>query len=288
MEHKRIVLKIGTRTLTDGQGAMRKSFLRNIARQINILWGQGFRFYIVASGAVAFGRAHFGWPLKEDPKRKHFETRQKMAASKGNLIMLNRMQDVFNEYHFTLGLHMFNWAEIENGNTGRSRKLYLHEVLEQEDLPRFIPVINEDDVNNNEELQKLLEGADNDKVAMLIAKLIKADELHYITNVEGYYAATKGSQTPEIVRLLKTPGDMRDALVALEQKPLDMFSTPISKGGMYSKVENSTKACNAGVLTRIYRGFEASEHPNFLIELIQEKKPGSAGIGTTFLPSHRR
>ena len=84
MKYKIDVLKAGTRTLTDGQGYLKRSFIRDLARQMRYLWdNHDIRFVFVGSGAVAVGRRILDWPLDEDPKSPGFDTRQRIAASVG-------------------------------------------------------------------------------------------------------------------------------------------------------------------------------------------------------------
>lgn len=288
---KIIVIKIGTRTLTE-QGQIRRTFLDDLARQVALLWQQDFRFIFIVSGAVSIGYRELGWWKDFDKEFSLNELQlQQHAAAVGQPIMMERIRSIFSLHGFHAAQVLFTWDEINNVSKGRNRRDLLLSFFSRHDM--IIPFINEDDVNNTEELAQLPFVADNDRLATYTAILVGAQELHLMTNVEGYIEYPDGASLEEIqekgklVHLVSSPSDITKIVSTLSrrQKTGDEVM-PNRKGGMLSKMQNGYEAHVRGITTRIYKGANPDESADQLIRQLTEKRLGEAKIGT-ILDAHR-
>ena len=173
---KRIVVKVGTSTLTYDTGRLNLRRIESIVKQLADLANQGKEIILVSSGAVGAGLAPLG--VKEKPKDL---VMKQAAASVGQGVLLHMYEKLFREYGHTVGQILLTREDSMN----RSRYINLRNTLYALISLGVIPIINENDVVSIDEVKI----GDNDTLSAVIASTVEADLLIILSDIEGLYTA---------------------------------------------------------------------------------------------------
>ncbi len=171
---KKLVLKIGTSTLTNSTNLIKRGKMEDIAQQIQLLQKE-FDIIIVSSGAVAAAKQTIQW---SGGNLDDIAQKQALAAI-GQPFLMNRYQDVFNDYNLKIAQCLLTYNDVSNDNAK-------HNILNTIDIlwqHNYIPIINENDTVATEEIKF----GDNDKLAALVAILVKANLLVLASDIDGFY-----------------------------------------------------------------------------------------------------
>ncbi len=239
----RIVLKVGTRVLTQDDGRIALARLFSLVEVAAEAQRAGRQVLIVTSGAVGLGRDALGFP-KTPPE---LEERQACAA-----VGQTRLMGLYHEGFSRLGLVCGQVLLTESDFDDRIRYLNLRSTLSALLRHGVIPVINENDAVSTEELafregEKRPVFGDNDKLSALVATKLDAELLVLLTDVEGLYDKHPGRH-PD-ARLLPRVDDP----TTLPETPAEPGSGA-SRGGMRSKVQAASMASRAGCQAVIASG----------------------------------
>lgn len=183
MEKKqRIVVKVGTSTLTHESGDLDLRSMDHLARTLSDLEGMGHEIILVSSGAIAIGTAKMGLP--ERPK----ELRMKQAAAAvGQCQMMHIYDKFFAEYNHTVAQILLTGDDIDEEDRAEHLRSTFSALLEM----GIIPVVNENDSVSSAEIEtghhKVL--GDNDTLSAMVARLCKADLLVLLSDINGLYNA---------------------------------------------------------------------------------------------------
>ena len=258
---RRIVIKIGSSTLTDAQGRIDASYIDQLAAQVQTLRGMGSEVIIVTSAAIAAGLQALGMP----PQRPKSIPILQAAAAVGQLELAKVYADTFANRGFKVGQILLTRFEIEN----RTTYLYARDTIEKLLELGVVPLINENDTVAVDEIRF----GDNDTLAAQVAILIKADLTILLSDIEGLYAAdpridedaelfdTIGSFTKEIVRAAGEAGSVRGS------------------GGMITKIEAARMLMAAGIPMVICEGHV----PQVIVDVATGKQ-----VGTRFMQENGR
>lgn len=215
MEKKqRIVVKVGTSTLTHESGDLDLRSMDHLARTLSDLEGMGHEIILVSSGAIAIGTAKMGLP--ERPK----ELRMKQAAAAvGQCQMMHIYDKFFAEYNHTVAQILLTGDDIEEEDRAEHLRSTFSALLEM----GVIPVVNENDSVSSAEIEtghhKVL--GDNDTLSAMVARLCKADLLVLLSDINGLYDADPKTHpnakllhrvkeiTPEILEMAGGAGSWR-------------------------------------------------------------------------------
>lgn len=165
---KRLIIKIGTSTITDGNGALDKKFIDHIVDQVNSLRNEGVQVCIVTSGAVACGKMLFKSYKGEAPLTSQ------VLATRGQPLLMDTWSKSFERYD----IHTFQFLLTQSNLEHPS--LPLRQCMEI-----GVPVINYNDGVSTEELKAVKRDADNDDIAACAARLIDADLTIFLTQSDG-------------------------------------------------------------------------------------------------------
>jgi len=220
---KKIVVKIGTSTLTMGTNRISRGKLEDLARQF-VKLRDTFDIIVVSSGAIATAR-HFvnisGWD-------NVVASKQAMSAI-GQPKLMQLYTEVFSDFGLKIAQCLMTYRDFENDESRDNTCNTINELLQH----GYIPIINENDTVAVEEL--IL--GDNDKLSALVAVLVKADKLIIASDTDGLYN--------------KNPFIHNDASLIEEVTDLDLIKDFIQEqhnglgtGGIYSKIE-AIKICMA-------------------------------------------
>lgn len=167
---RRIVIKIGTSTINAGKDQPDLEFMGEVARQATELFSDGVDVIIVSSGAVASGK-------RGDFPRRDITDKQ-VEAVYGQPKLMAKWHQAFEIHGIEVGQILFTDIDLEK-KADNAR-----EVLSRA-LQRGVVIINYNDAVADEEMQKVESSVDNDKLAGSVARLIGADTLLILTDVDG-------------------------------------------------------------------------------------------------------
>ncbi|MCL2484657.1 MAG: glutamate 5-kinase [Endomicrobia bacterium] len=170
----KIVIKVGTSTLTDKNGLLNKKYISELAEKLVALQNGNNKILIVSSGAIGAGQGQL--KLKDRPKI----LREKQAlAAVGQPIIMNAYADAFAKYGKTVAQLLLTRDDFDSRVKYINARNTLNELSER----GIIPVINENDTVAVDEINF----GDNDTLASLVAAAVHADKLVIFTDVDGLY-----------------------------------------------------------------------------------------------------
>ena len=256
-----IVVKVGTRILTDASGHLSESQIESFANQLAEARAKGFRMVLVSSGAVGSGIGRLGLPGRP----KDLAQLQAVAA-----VGQSALIEAYNHFLEKLGLHAAQILLTADDLEHRTKYLNVRNTLNA--LLEFgaIPIINENDTLSVAELKTTF--GDNDRLAALVADLIHAPLLILLSDIDGLY---DGDPRKPGVKLIPTVHQIDASIQALAFDRL----TGLSKGGMASKLRIAHQITNAGGAMIIANGRE----PKILQKILN-----CEDYGTLFLPQGTR
>lgn len=166
---QKIIVKIGSSTITGGREALDTAFISDIARQISYLKKKNLNVAIVSSGAVACGKH------RVSNYDGSILSRQR-AAARGQRILIQKWADAFETYGMEVDQILINDDNFP------SAKNLLNSLLAD---PVGIPIINANDAVSDHEMKQLLISADNDRLAGFVAGAVGADTVFLLSDVDG-------------------------------------------------------------------------------------------------------
>lgn len=185
----RIVVKIGTSTLTHATGHLNIRRVEALCKTLSDIKNAGHEVIMVSSGAVGMGVGKLG--LQQRPK--DIPTKQ-AAAAVGQCELMYVYDKLFSEYHHTVAQLLITGDDTQNETRHRNFTTTLNRLLEMGALP----IINENDTVATEELGI----GDNDTLAAIVASSVGADLLILLSDIDGLYTADPHTH-PEAVLLHK-------------------------------------------------------------------------------------
>lgn len=177
---KRIVVKVGTSTLTYDNGKVNFSRIDKLARVLSDLLNQDREVVLVTSGAIGVGVG------KLKLKKKPVTVPEKQAvAAVGQCELMHIYSKFFSEYGHTVGQILLTRDVVEGDHTRRNVINTFETLLKSE----IIPIVNENDSVSIDEIEygEKREFGDNDTLSAIVAILVKADLLIILSDIDGFY-----------------------------------------------------------------------------------------------------
>ncbi len=209
---RRIIVKLGSGTLTDGSLGLRSSTIRSLASQVaEIRRSRGIETVVVTSGAIAAGRKKLG--MADRPRTIALK---QAAAAVGQTTLMRAYERAFEKPGLMVGQLLLTHEDFES----RERYLNAKNTLEALLARGIVPIINENDTVATEEIRL----GDNDHLAALVSQLMGADLLILLTDSGGLYTkdphrhpdARRIPIVPEIGEdLIRSAGGARSGSVGL-------------------------------------------------------------------------
>ena len=245
---KRILLKVGSNTLTKETNNISRGKIEDIANQIAKL-KDTCEFIIVSSGAIAVAKQF----VKLESKESAVFVKQALASI-GQPHLIRIYQEIFREYGLLSSQCLLSYSDFEKQQS-KTNIVNTINVLVQNN---YIPIINENDTVATDEIQF----GDNDKLAALTAVLLDVDLLIIATNTYGIY--TKESFKNKAPKTIEEVHSLED----LKREVIHSTSSHGS-GGMPSKIEAAEISKNANIETWIVNGIE----DHFITSAFENKVP---------------
>lgn len=262
---RRIVVKVGSRVLTDGRGRLWPPIFFLLGSQIAELMEEQKQVIIVSSGAIAGGRSLLG----HHSVRASIPEKQALAAV-GQTRLMGFYQEALEFHGIRAGQVLLTREDLAD------RKRYLNARNALFKLLAFgvVPVVNENDTVLVEEIKF----GDNDNLSAMVAILAEADLLVLLTSVAGLYPGGD-----EIVRA----GDPIPYVERITRNILDMArgpAGPLGTGGMATKLEAALLATQAGIPVVIADG----RREGVLRDIVQAQPVGTFFPPTRDLLTHKK
>jgi glutamate 5-kinase len=245
----KIVVKVGTSSLTDKNGFLNQKYISELSSSIASLKSQGHHLTIVSSGAIGAGIGKLNL-------KKVQTLRQKQAlAAIGQPLIMNAYSSSLHKYKIIAAQILLTRDSFDDRDKYLNVRNTLAELIER----GIIPIINENDTTAIEEINF----GDNDTLAALAAIAIDADILIILTDVEGFYAGQ-----PLKSKLLN---EIKEITPEIETFAENKSSSKRGRGGMKSKIEAAKVAVSCGIDVLILHN---SKH-NDLEKIIKNKNCGT-------------
>ena len=254
--YKRIVIKIGTSTLTYENGRANLERFESLCRVVSDLMNQGKEVVIVSSGAISMGMGRLR--LKEKPR----SVREEQAiASVGQCELMNLYSRFFSQYSYVVGQILLTKDDIDEKITRSNITNTFNSLIEKE----IIPIVNENDTVSTREILHNGSFGDNDTLSAIVAEVVGADLLILLSDIAGLYDSDpKKKKDAVLIDTVYeiTPDIMRFAGDA---------SSSQGTGGMLTKMEAAKIATNAGIDMVIVNGNE----PSVISSVVNGEKAGT-------------
>ena len=252
-ERKRIVVKVGTSTLTHKTGMLNIRRVGQLVRTLADLHNAGHEVVLVSSGAIGLGMGKLG--LRDKPK----DTPGKQAcAAVGQCELMYMYDNLFADYSITVAqMLLTKYVLLED------RRTNVENAMERLITHRVIPVINENDTVAIDELE--LEVGENDSLAAIVATIAKADLLIIMSDIDGLY--DKDPHKEKDAKLIPVVNEITEDIKALAGGVTTKFGT----GGMVTKINAVEIAYKAGIDVVIMNG----KKPERLYDLFEDKSTGT-------------
>ena len=252
MQYRRMVVKIGTSTLTQGTGAIQYPRIVELAKQIRAMQDEKCQIVLVSSGAITAGKESLGYSnlVKQIPTKQ-------MLAAVGQPRLMAIYEQVFSMYGTRVGQVLLTRTDITN------RKSYINArgTLESLLSHQILPIVNENDTIATEEIGI----GDNDNLSALVATMLEADILVLLTDIDGIYDGNPAGGKARLIREIRSaeiPKAVWDAVGG--------SISGLGTGGMLTKVEAAEIARHSGTTVVIANGGE-----DILMQISKGEKPGT-------------
>jgi len=234
---RRVVIKIGSRVLVQKTGRPDRCRMRQLAADIAHIQKSGRDVVVVTSGAVGTGMEALG--MTERPATL---PEQQMAAAVGQCRLIARYDELFAQLGCTIGQVLLTHDDFRHKIRLTNARRTMEHLLRQ----GVIPIINENDVVSSEEIRADLSVSDNDYLASLVVKLIRADVLIMLTTVDGIREQGAGGRSRRLRYIESVNRQVYKLVVPVK--------TALSSGGMETKLKAAEAVVKMGCSVIIANG----------------------------------
>ncbi len=225
---KRLIVKVGTNTLTGGEDHLSRPQMSAVVRQIARLVRDGHQVALVSSGAIVAGRQ----ALEISRNGKDIPFKQVLAAV-GQARLMHIWDDLFSREQLVVAQTLLTRGDLADRQGYLNARNTLLALLER----KVIPIINENDVVATDEIRI----GDNDNLSALVANLVDADLLILLTDQAGLY--TSDPRRNSAATLIAEVPVITDEILALAAGAGSVRGT----GGMVTKVQAARLATESGI-----------------------------------------
>lgn len=254
MNYKRIVIKVGTTTLTYENGELNLRLIDKLARVLSDLKNQGSDIVLVSSGAIAVGAKRLNIERPRDL------TGKQATSAVGQGILMQIYEKSFIEYNKIVAQILLTKDVIED----EERKNYAKNTMESLLSLGVIPIVNENDTVSVDELGF----SDNDTLSAYVSTLIDADLLIILSDIDALYDKdpNKFDDAKKIDKVNKIDDYIRTVATGSNSK--------VGTGGMATKIN----ACEICYTKKIETVITSGNDPNIIYDVVNKEK-----IGTRFI-----
>jgi len=257
---KRIVIKVGTSTLTHENGTLNLRLFDRLARVLTDIRNAGYEVILVSSGAIAVGAAHLR--MAEKPT----ELRLKQAAAAvGQSELMHIYSVFFGDYGATVAQILLTGDDIYRDSVRENLINTFDSLLEL----GCIPIVNENDsvsfaeIESEHSAHKVF--GDNDTLSAHVAAMCRAARLVLLSDIDGLFDSDP--HTNPDARLIGRISEITDDVI----KTAGGAGTRRGTGGMITKLSAAKQAMEAGISMTITNG----ARPEDIYDIIEGKPVGT-------------
>ena len=259
---QRIVVKVGTSTLTTEDGHLDIEKIKKIVLELSNLQDKGYDVILVTSGAVGAGMGLLN--ISEKPKTL---AEKQMLSAVGQVSLMQIYQTLFKEHNKIIGQLLLTKEEFSN----RKRYLNMRNVCNAFLKRKIIPIIKENDAIVSNALK--IKVGDNDTMSALVSGLIDADLLIILSDIDGLY--NKNPRKHEDANLIHMVGDINEDIKQMAGAEGSKFGT----GGMITKIIAAEMVTKIGTSLVIASG----DDPKNITRIVEKEN-----IGTLFVKKNKK
>lgn len=259
-ELKRVVVKVGTNVLTNKDNRILGPILRELVRQIAVLYENGIMVVLVSSGSAMAGKEVLG-----ETNIKDKSIRRQVYSSIGQPRMMRHYYSLFHDYGMRCAQVLATKRDFDPGKH-RENMINCYEGLLSEGV---IPIANEDDAVS----LTMSMFSDNDELASLVAELLDVDRLIILSDTDGLYTGHPDDDDSEMINEVKTDQNVEQYVQASNKKEGE------GRGGMASKLKIAKGTANKNIPTYIANG----KRENVIVDILNNKE-----VGTKFISAKSR
>ncbi|WP_179336938.1 glutamate 5-kinase [Winogradskyella ludwigii] len=252
---KRVVVKVGTNVLTNKDNRILGPVLRELVRQISVLYEENIMVILVSSGSAMAGMEILG-----ETNIKDKSVRRQVYSSVGQPRMMRHYYSLFHDYGMRCAQVLATKRDFDIGKH-RKNMINCYEGLLAEGV---IPIANEDDAVS----LTMSMFSDNDELASLVAELLDADRLIILSDTDGLYTGHPDDDDSIKINEVKSNQNVEQYVQESNKKEGE------GRGGMASKLRIAKGTANKDIPTYIANG----KKENVIIDIINNKK-----VGTKFI-----
>ena len=255
-EAKRIVVKVGTSTLTHPSGHINIRLMEKLVKVLADIKNTDRELVLVSSGAIGVGMGKLG--LRERPQTI---PGKQAAAAVGQCELMYLYDKYFSEYNHTVGQVLLTRYSLDDPESRENVRNTFNSLIGM----GAIPVVNENDTVATDEIRV----GDNDTLSAIVAKIIEADALVILSDIDGFYTADPSKNAD--AALVPEVTEITDALMGTASGAGSSRGT----GGMLTKLAAGRIAMEAGADMYIVNG----KDPNVLYDLLEGRAVGTRFVG---------
>ncbi len=245
---KRIVIKVGTSSLTYDTGKINIRQIELLSQVISDLCHSGCEVALVTSGAIAVGVSKLGFEKRPD------KTPEKQAASAvGQSELMSLYGKFFSEYGKDVAQLLLTKNILDNKERKENAINAFNTLFEW----GVVPIINENDVISTAEIKF----GDNDTLSDVVAELINADMLIILSDIDGLY--DKNPAKHPDAKLVPEVYEITDEIMSSAGGE----GTSRGTGGMVTKLIAAKHAMDAGIEMVIANG----KNPKIIYDILDDK-----------------
>lgn len=210
---KRIVVKMGSSQIVDEKFRARRERLNSLAKQISHLHKKGIEVVLVSSGAIALGMGELG-----ESRRPNDLGALQARAAIGQAVLMRNYIESFKKVSLKCAQVLLSWDDFDKDARTLNVRHTLNALLQK----GIVPVINENDTTSTEEIKF----GDNDKLSALVAKLLHANLLVILSDVDGLLDHNK-----KVIRIVE---DITPEIMTVSAGTSNI---QVARGGMKTKID---------------------------------------------------
>lgn len=227
MDSKRVVVKVGTSSLTYDNGRLRLQQIERLVREISDLVNAGHQLILVSSGAIGAGMSQLG--LTKRPKSI---PKKQATAAVGQGLLMQVYSKLFSEYGHICAQVLLTTEDLEH----RKRYLNCRNTFETLLHQSVIPIVNENDSVSIDEIKF----GDNDTLSSMVATLVSADLLVILSDIDGVY--DRDPKLDHEAKLIPVIEGVTERDFEFKQN-----SSVLGTGGIKTKINAAKICCMAGI-----------------------------------------
>lgn len=253
---KRIIIKVGTKVLTNKDGKLDRNIIEHIVEQIIAVRNKGCEVVLVTSGAVGSGRA-----IMKSSDKEETPADKQVYAAVGQVALMNTYAEYLKKHNVQSAQILVTKEDFRDKVHYRNMETCFLNVLRD----NVLPIVNENDVVAVKELIF----TDNDELTSLVALQLNADAVFILTSVDGVIAGDFNDPNAQVISEIKID-DLRSA-----EKFVTADKSSGGRGGMLTKFAMARKMISAGITVFMLNG----KKPSGILDIFDGKQ-----LGTKFSP----